>query len=106
MNRIYKTAKSDTNILNYCDHIYNISDILNLNDKNIQNDRKRLNYWMLYILDLFCFIGIPIIILSFIILVFYISSIITQQSFIRLCFEMLVFKVAIYVISKLISTFL
>ena len=51
LNILYKTAKSDTNILNYCDHIYNISDILNLNDNNIQNDRKRLKYWFLYIIE-------------------------------------------------------
>lgn len=51
LNRLYTTAKSDTNILNYCDHIYNISDILNLNDNNIQNDRKRLKYWFLYIIE-------------------------------------------------------
>jgi len=58
LNKYYKNIVSDTNTFNYCDHIYNISDILNLNDNNIQNDRKRLKYWIFDIIESLWCIGI------------------------------------------------
>lgn len=73
-NNSYMDIELYINRLNYCDYVYNISDILNVNDNNTENNSKRLKYWLKNAIINVAFLSILIIYFGFFIYIFYILT--------------------------------